>query len=39
VPPAVKVAAATANLDNFWFKDESLEDSALLKAETLKTEI
>jgi hypothetical protein len=28
VPPAVKVAAATANLDIFWLKDESLEDSA-----------
>ena len=28
--PAVKVAAATANLDIFWLKDESLEDSANL---------
>jgi hypothetical protein len=27
VPPAVKVAAATANLDIFWLKDEPLEDS------------
>ena len=30
MPPAVKVAAATANLDIFWLKDESLEDSANL---------
>ena len=30
VPPAVKVAAASANLDIFWLKDESLEDSANL---------
>ena len=30
VPPAVKVAAATANLDVFWLKDESLDDSAKL---------
>jgi hypothetical protein len=27
VPPAVKVAVATANLDIFWLKDEPLEDS------------
>jgi hypothetical protein len=27
VPPAVKVATATANLNTFWLKDESLEDS------------
>jgi type I restriction enzyme M protein len=30
VPPAVKLAAASANLDIFWLKDESLEDSANL---------
>jgi len=34
VPPAVKVAAATANLDIFWLKDESLEDSAHLPIPT-----
>jgi type I restriction enzyme M protein len=32
VPPAVKVAAATANLDIFWLKDEALEDSVNLPA-------
>ena len=32
VPPAVKVAAASANLDIFWLKDEALEDSANLPA-------
>jgi hypothetical protein len=30
VPPAVKVAAATDNLEIFWLKDDSLEDSANL---------
>jgi hypothetical protein len=30
VPPAVKVAAATANFDIFWLKDEGLEDGANL---------
>jgi type I restriction enzyme M protein len=32
VPPAVELAAASANLDIFWLKDEALEDSANLPA-------
>jgi len=34
MPPAVKLAAASANLDIFWLKDESLEDSANLPIPT-----